>query len=738
MLEVRTGARRYEFPPGRSVLIGRDTACDVEANDPRVSRRHLELSFEDAWIVRDLDTRNGTWRSGVRLEHTLVGSRLTLLLGDREDGLVIELADAQALDHAVPVAAGVTIGRSPQCDVVLRDLLASRRHSRIQPAAAGGYEITDLSSRNHTFVNGDAVDTAALVDGDIITIGKSRLAWHSDSLRLVPDGVERGIAVGNLTYQLTTGQTLTDGVSFELRGPSLMAVIGPSGAGKSTLLRLLSGELEPSAGRCLFQGVDVRGNQAEVRNRIGVVPQHTIAHRQLPASKALEYAAELRLSPDTSAEERKRRVCEVLSELGLTEHGGTRVGSLSGGQQRRVSIAFELLTQPTLILLDEPTSGLDPGLVRHVMQLLRRLADTGRQVIVTTHDLAHLDLCDIVLILLPGGRVEYLGGPSGIPLHFGTPSWADIFDQLNRAPPPQPGVPPAPAPRRRVGLGIPRSAWLHPEGPRAAEVRARTRQQAFIVARRQVAILGTDRPYVAFLLGLPIVLAVLALTVPGSAGLAGSPESTSPEAMRLLVILVVGAAFMGMAATVRDLVGERGIYRHESAAGLLPSAYFAAKLIVFGVVAMGQAAVLVSLFLLLRSGPTAGSLLWSGNVELLVAIAGTAIAGAVLGLAISALVTTVEQTMPPLVIAVMAQFVLCGGLIEITGRPVLEQLSWLSPTRWGYAAAASTADVREIVSTAPADPLWRHSPGVWLGALAMLGLLALAMAALARARLVRR
>lgn len=739
MLEVAAAGKRWIFAHDKSVVIGRDPTCDVVLSDPRVSRRHLELSFDDAWMVRDTSTRNGTWRAGSALEPCRVGSALTLQLGDDRDGVLVELADTQAPRRGACVAEGITLGRGHDNSVVLSDLLASRLHARIRPSAGGGHEIKDLGSLNHTFVNGAIVDSARLHDGDVVTIGKSRLAFSAGALSIVPDEVEHGMTVSTLTYRLPHGPLLTDSVSFELSGPSLMAVIGPSGAGKSTLLRLLSGELEPSAGRSLYQGVDIRSNQAEIRNRIGVVPQHTIAHRQLTASKALGYAAELRLSGDTSAEERGRRVEEVLSELGLADHGGTRVERLSGGQQRRLSIAFELLTQPSLLLLDEPTSGLDPGLVRHVMQLLRGLADSGRQIIVTTHDLAHLDLCDLVLILLPGGRVSYFGRPAGIPSHFGTTDWADIFDQLNRTPL-SAGIDKLgpTARRRRFRLDAARRLRLQPEGPQAAAVRARIRQQASVVARRQAAILGADRPYAAFLLGLPVVLAALALTVPGGAGLSPSTDPASTEAMRLLVLLVVGAAFMGTAATVRDLVGERGIYRHERAGGLLPTAYLGAKLLVFAAVAAGQSVVLVGLFLFVRAGPRSGSLLWSGNTELLLAVTGTTITGAVLGLAISAFVATAEQTMPPLVVVVMAQFVLCGGLIEVSGRPVLDQLSWLSPARWGYAAAASTSDIREIVSTAPADPLWAHHAGVWLGALAALIALATGAAGLARAGVTRR
>lgn len=737
MLKVSVAGRSWEFDSEASVTIGRGSECPVLLTDPRVSRRHLELFFDRGWVARDLDTRNGTFLAGTKVAECRVGTNLTLLLGDSEDGLVIELVDNRAPENGIAVGTGITLGRGAGNDVVLSDLLASRKHASVIPNGTGGYEVTDLSSRNHTFVNGSAIGASVLREGDVLTIGKSRFELRLSSIHAIPDDIEHGISAKDMTYRLGDGQILTDQVSFALNGPSLLAIIGPSGAGKSTLLRLLSGELEPSSGASRYQGVDVHHNQAETRNRIGVVPQHTIAHRQLTARAALTYSAELRLSADTSPADRQRRVGEVLDELGLAAHGNTRVARLSGGQQRRLSIAFELLTQPSLLLLDEPTSGLDPGLVRHVMQLLRGLADTGRQVIVTTHDLAHLDLCDLVLILLPGGKIAYFGPPAGIQAQFGTSDWADIFDQLTQAPRSVNDRPTVKQESVRRFHVRGRLSWRHPEGPQAAANRDRIRQQTWVVARRQVAILAADRPYVGFLGGLPVILAVLALTVPGGAGLALSNDPASTEAMRLLVLLIVGAAFMGTAATVRDLVGERGIYQHERAGGLLPTAYVGAKLFVFGTVATVQSMILVALFLLVRNGPPTGSLLWSGNLELFLAVVATTIAGTVLGLAISAFVATAEQTMPPLVIAVMAQFVLCGGLIEITGRPVLEQLSWLSPARWGYAAAASTADVRGIVSTAPADALWSHHPWAWISAMVMLFVLITVAAGLARVAVAR-
>ena len=101
----------------------------------------------------------------------------------------------------------------------------------------------------------------------------------------------------------------------------------------------------------------------------------------------------------------------MLRELKLDIHQDKKVTSLSGGQRKRVSVALELLTKPSLIFLDEPTSGLDPGMDRDVMQLLRGLADDGRTVLVVTHSVAELAICDQLLVMAPGGSVAYFGPP---------------------------------------------------------------------------------------------------------------------------------------------------------------------------------------------------------------------------------------------------------------------------------------------------------------------------------------
>ena len=141
------------------------------------------------------------------------------------------------------------------------------------------------------------------------------------------------------------------------------------------------------------------------------MPQDDLLHTQLRVGQALEYAAELRFPPDVDAAPGETRVDEVLAELGLEARRDLPIERLSGGQRKRVSVALELLTTPSLLFFDEPTSGLDPGNEEQVMQLLRDLADGGRLVIVITHSVQSLDVCDRVLFLAPGGMVAYFGHP---------------------------------------------------------------------------------------------------------------------------------------------------------------------------------------------------------------------------------------------------------------------------------------------------------------------------------------
>jgi ABC-type multidrug transport system ATPase subunit len=636
-----------------------------------------------------------------------------------------------------PPAGATTIGRATDNDIVIPDVLASRHHATLVPTASG-IEIHDERSINGTFVNGNRVDRALLGEGDVVTIGNIDLVFKSGTLvrrtETEADSRTGGLEVRGISLEIEK-RTLLDNISFSARPGTLTAVIGPSGAGKSTLSKVIVGATNPTLGKVAFEGHDIHAEYASLRSRIGMVPQDDVVHGQLTVDQALGYAAELRLPPDTTKEDRRQVIAEVLQELELTQHAEKRVDKLSGGQRKRASVAMELLTGPSLLILDEPTSGLDPALDRQVMTMLRQLADAGRVVVVVTHSLTYLDVCDQVLLLAPGGKTAFCGPPGDIGTAMGTTNWADIFTQV--------GADPEAAKLRFLERHPPGPALPETEKPAdlGKPVHTSLFRQFSTISRRQVRLIISDRGYFIFLMVLPFIMGGLVFTVPGDAGF-GPPDLTgqSPnEAGTILVLLNIGAVFMGTALTIRALIGERAIFRREQAVGLSTSAYLLAKICVFTVFAVLQSAIAIAIAVAAKGSPQRGAvLLGNPTFELFVDIAATCVTAAMVGLALSALAKSNEQIMPLLVVAIMSQLVFSGGMIPVTGSPGLNQVSMLTPARWGYATTAATVDVLNLLNprVTPQDHFWRHSPSSWwLLDMAMLGVLCIVYTAFVRWRI---
>ncbi len=223
------------------------------------------------------------------------------------------------------------------------------------------------------------------------------------------------------------GRWLVQGVNVTIRPNELVALVGGSGAGKSTLLKILAGVSAPTAGSVQYNGTDLYAAGGSFRSVIGYVPQSDIVHAGLPVGRALDYVARLRLPPDLSPLDRQRRIAETLAAVDMAERQHSIISTLSGGERKRVSVALELLANPKVLLLDEPTSGLDAGLDKRLMELLRRLADEGRTVVVVTHSVLHLDRCDRVAFMARGGRLAYQGPPPATLQHFQAADFADCY-----------------------------------------------------------------------------------------------------------------------------------------------------------------------------------------------------------------------------------------------------------------------------------------------------------------------
>ncbi len=788
-LDLVWGPHRWSLEPGRAYVVGRDPSADLHLDHPEVSRRHAVVVHGDSgWVLRDTGSLNGTHLDGARLaEIPLVPGR-SVRLGTSPQAPALQVGTVPAPTPAAPIAAPgltspaapptaavpatpaavgtpavgapvavgpdapwspvedgsiavarrstpatVTLGRDRSNTIVVDDLLVSRHHLRATPRGIG-FWIEDLGSVNGTYIDGSRITAALLTPGSLLTVGHHEFRIHGDTLLMVEADTRVSFVADHLSYQLPSGKVLLGDVSFDLPDSSLLAVIGPSGAGKSTLLNALTGARPATRGSVTFDGRDLYANYAELRDRIGVVPQDDVVHTQLTVRQALEYASLLRFPADLDTATRRARIDEVVDELGLRAHVDTRVDALSGGQRKRTSVALELLTRPSLLFLDEPTSGLDPGLDKSVMTTLRTLADDGRTVVVITHSVANLGMCDRVLLLAPGGYIAFFGRPEEVLPYFGLDDYSDVFAQVSADPLGCANRYAHHAATTRTAAAPTPVTTLVPSRPPRRQPVLR---QTVTLVRRHLQVLAADRSYAVFTALLPIVLAALVAAVPGEAGFTRPRPPDLGEPAQLLVVLMVGAAFMGMSASARDLVGERPILRREKAVGLSTVAYLVAKLVVFALLTALQSAVLVTLVLLVKDAPDIGAVTGSGRIELYAAVALTAFASAVLGMVISAVVGTGEQVMPLLVVAIMAQLVLCGGLIPVVGRAVLEQLAWIAPSRWGYAAGASTVDLLGRSPGRDDDPLWHHTPEAWWLDMGMLGVIALVAATLVALRLSR-
>ncbi|KJL48317.1 Daunorubicin/doxorubicin resistance ATP-binding protein DrrA [Microbacterium hydrocarbonoxydans] len=211
------------------------------------------------------------------------------------------------------------------------------------------------------------------------------------------------------------------GVDFEVQKGSIFALLGSNGAGKTTVVRILSTLLKADAGTATVQGHDVSSAPLEVRQSISLTGQFAAVDEVLTGRENLVLVAKLRHLPDAG-----RIADDLLAKFRLTDAGGRKAGTYSGGMRRRLDIAMSLVGRPEVIYLDEPTTGLDPEARIEVWDVVKELANTGTTVLLTTQYLDEAEqLADRIAILhegriiangtladlkqlLPAAKVEYV------------------------------------------------------------------------------------------------------------------------------------------------------------------------------------------------------------------------------------------------------------------------------------------------------------------------------------------
>lgn len=203
------------------------------------------------------------------------------------------------------------------------------------------------------------------------------------------------ITVENLSKTFETSKAVSN-ISFRVQEGTVFGFLGPNGAGKSTTIRMLTCQLPPTSGTGYVCGFNITKDYTEIKKRIGVVFESQNLYEELSAFENLDFFRRLHRSP-------KKSVDEVLQLVGMKEHKKDKVRHFSKGMKQKIMIARALINDPKLLFLDEPTSGLDPHSARELRQLVLRLKDQGKTILLTTHNMEEADfLCNSLAIIYKG------------------------------------------------------------------------------------------------------------------------------------------------------------------------------------------------------------------------------------------------------------------------------------------------------------------------------------------------
>jgi ABC transport system ATP-binding/permease protein len=750
-LIFENGLQRAPISIGQGeTWLGRDPGCDVviDSEAQMVSRKHAVIrAVGEAFVIEDNKSFNGTLVNERRLSepHTLHhGDRIRLGMGgpvvkfsvpgepvssgavslgsvsvkplsvekpgvqQPVPGPSTMMIDGAGAGRLIPAAEAaqplllttvgfgdksqLTIGRGADNDIRLDGLQISNHHARLVRSADGSVVIEDLRSTNGVYVNGRRSARETIGPHDRVQIGAFLIMADPHAANLFDTRSRTRLDLVNVSRRVGAGGsevTLLDSISLSIRPNEFVGVLGASGAGKSMLMHVMTGLDHPADGRVLVNGLDLHRHLDSLKHSIGFVPQEDIIHRGLTVYRSLYYVAKMRLSRDVSAGEIAQIVDEVLDITGLAERRSVKVSELSGGQRKRVSIAVELVTKPSVIFLDEPTSGLDPAAEERTMKLFRRIAESGRTVVMSTHAMENVQLFDKVVVLARG-KLAFYGTPAEALQHFEVASFKELYSRLegpaeNEADRDGSSDRSADAWRTkyrttayyREYIEKPQGELGSLAGSGSGKKRrlgvAGTIAQWFALTRRYFEVLLNDKWTLFILLAQAPVIALMTFFI---------AEANQPRDFVYFVLAIV-AVWFGTSVSAREIVRERAIYQRERMVNLGLVPYLGSKLFVIGVIVALQCFLLfvpLKLFDLAGLMKMPGELLGVPQLWAMLLTAGVGVAG---GLLISALVRTSEMA-TGLVPLVLIPQMLFSGLAGVPEGSVNRLLTVTMPAAWSF------------------------------------------------------
>ncbi len=452
--------------------------------------------------------------------------------------------------------------------------------------------------------------------------------------------------------------------TFEVPKGTLVAILGPSGCGKSTLLKALIGDAPATTGTVWLNGLPLNEDNIDyIKTHIGYVPQDDIVHNELTVEGSLKYAAHLRLT-EHSLKYRREKVEEVLKTLNIEKIRKERVAKISGGQRKRLAIAIEILTDPSILFLDEPTSPLDPQTIKDFLETLSRLTRKGTTVMMVTHKPEDLNYMDKAIFMAVGGHITYFGDAKGYSDYFKLKNVIEIYSLLDS---------------KEVDFWVHKYKMENPDlmfpetsSPNKHSKKPNFVAQYFWLSSRYFNIKVNDFANFMIMIGQAPVIALLICFI------FDSISQVVP------FFLSVSAIWFGANNAAREIVSEQKIYKRERMFNLGIFSYIFSKMTVLGVVAIIQS-ILFTLIISYRyseSYPSYNGPVLNNPWMVVCWMSFLTMVSTLMGLLISSMVNTSEKVMSIIPIVLIPQIMLAGIIVKIK-FVFVELLSYLTLSRWG-------------------------------------------------------
>lgn len=719
--------------PRKNLIIGSGPDADIQVRESSVERQHAKIYRQSSgrWVISDLGTASGTLVNGRGISMAALREGDVVAIGGTSLVWPEGFTRIQVPHFSSPTPPGppdkgaprtlsqlpttttkrrFSIGAGAQADIQIDDPGVEVEHAILEHNSDDTWMIFDCGTSTGTFIDGNPITLARLRPGSKVTFGGLTLEWSEDFIFGRPltkayKAADRGVVFseaiicnpGESTPQLETGY-----VSFK-RG-TLTAIVGPSGIGKSTLCRALLGEAEIVSGTVTVEGKQMVSGQAPIPDEVNFVPQDTCLLEDLTVRQTLDFTARVRNARTRTAAQCADEIGRVLSSLNLTDVMDRKVSKLSGGQKKRLSVAQELISRPTLLILDEPTSGLDEGLDEELMSHLHAISRSPDQptVLIVTHATNHLSIADNVCAVgvhsdsaepsceprKAKAIVRFMGHPDSLLRSLGARTLAKCMNILRD----NDGA----APKSQI-----------------AETRQRTTKSTFrsLVNRgRMRPMLRRERiryPFHRLLLSsLSVTLSLSLLILICGNGLGTVMPGDNGQILHSIAILVLLLCFWSLYLPVMKIVRDWPVTRREQRWGVSARLHLAARIIwdLPGVVVVPAATVIIIRYaaLLVKESP---ELSWGSTGRTVLILVFTCLCCYMIGILIGAISAKEVLAIKWVIFAISMMVVFSGFVIPLKDQAFLDTLSRIVPSRLAIAELTSILDAEQARGAPVLDPL---------------------------------